>query len=186
LTTKFDVDQLKSWGGVVDYVIGGQPSPGVFVLATTEDREQRHYLNMYKMGEGPLYCFYTPYHLAHLETPFSIARAVFFNDATSAPAGPPVVDVIATAKRDLRPGDRLDGAGGYTVYGQCENAGTVIAENLLPIGLSEDCEVLRDIARDQPVTYADVRLPAGRRCDQLRSEQNHYFQEISTHAMAVR
>jgi predicted homoserine dehydrogenase-like protein len=186
VTTLFDVDQLKSWGGVVDYVIGAQPSPGVFVLATTEDREQRHYLNMYKMGEGPLYCFYTPYHLAHLETPFSIARAVFFNDATSAPAGPPVVDVIATAKRDLRPGDRLDGAGGYTVYGQCENAGTVLAENLLPIGLSEDCEVLREIARDQPVTYADVRLPAGRLCDQLRSEQNHYFQEITTHVMAVR
>jgi predicted homoserine dehydrogenase-like protein len=185
LTTAFDIDELKSWGGVVDYVIGAQPSPGVFILATTEDKHQRHYLNMYKMGEGPLYCFYAPYHLAHLETPFSIARAMVFHDATSTPIGAPVVDVVALAKRDLRPGDKLDGPGGYTVYGACENAGVAADENLLPIALSEDCEVVREIGRDQALTYADVRLPANRHCDALRNEQQEHFPEVASRTLSV-
>jgi predicted homoserine dehydrogenase-like protein len=174
LTTSalFDRDELREMGGIVDYVIGSQPSPGVFVLATTDDAVERHYLDMYKMGPGPLYCFYAPYHLCHLEAPFSIARAVLLHDATATPVGPPVVDVVAVAKTDLAPGMVLDGIGGFTAYGQCENAPVVHNEGLLPLGLADGCEVMRPIARDQVIRYADVRQPSARWCDMLRAEQD--------------
>jgi predicted homoserine dehydrogenase-like protein len=88
LTTHYDIDELKALGGVVDYVVGAQPGPGVFVLATHDDPKQKHLLNLYKLGEGPLYSFYTPYHLCHFEVPFSIARAVDFGDTVlAAPDG---------------------------------------------------------------------------------------------------
>ena len=67
--------------------------PGVFVLGTHDDPRQRHYLNLYKLGEGPLYCFYTPYHLCHFEVPNTVARAVLFGDAAIAPIGAPLVEV---------------------------------------------------------------------------------------------
>jgi len=66
MTTMYDVDALKALGGIVDYVVGAKPGPGVFVFGTHDDPKQRHYLNLYKLGEGPLYSFYTPYHLCHL------------------------------------------------------------------------------------------------------------------------
>jgi predicted homoserine dehydrogenase-like protein len=175
LTTRFDVEELRALGGIVDYVIGSKPSPGVFVLATSDDKIEKHYLNMYKMGEGPLYCFYAPTHLGHMEAPFSIARAVLMVDATAVPQDRAVVDVIALAKKRLEPGDRIEGAGGYAVYGQCENADVVQAERLLPLGISEGCEVIRTVEVDQALTYDDVRLPANRAGDQLRAEQDALF-----------
>ena len=60
---------------------GRSPGPGVFVLGTHDHPTQRHYLDLYKLGEGPLYCFYTPYHLCHFEVPTTVARAVLFGDA---------------------------------------------------------------------------------------------------------
>jgi hypothetical protein len=82
---------------------------------------QRHYFELYKLGEGPLYCFYTPYHLCHFEVPATLARAVLFGDATIAPAGRPRVEVVALAKRDLREGEDRR-ARRYTVYGEAETA----------------------------------------------------------------
>jgi predicted homoserine dehydrogenase-like protein len=141
---------------------------------------QQHYLNLYKLGAGPLYCFYTPYHLCHFEVPTTIARAVLFGDATIAPLGPPLVEVIATAKRHLRAGEVLDGLGFYMTYGQCENADIVHSQNLLPIGVAEGCRLRRDIPQDQVLTYADVEVPAGRLCDKLRAEQLDHFRHCST------
>ena len=85
LTRLYDVEMLRELGGIVDYVVGAKPGPGVFVLATHDDPKQRHYLNLYKLGEGPLYSFYTPYHLCHFEVPLSVARVVLCGDA-GAPA----------------------------------------------------------------------------------------------------
>jgi predicted homoserine dehydrogenase-like protein len=122
LTGAYDVEELLSIGGVVDYVVGAKPGPGVFVLGTIDDPASRHYLNLYKLGEGPLYSFYTPYHLCHFEVPASLARAVLFGDAVIAAAGAPTVEVVATAKTDLRAGHVLDGLGGYDSYGVAETA----------------------------------------------------------------
>ncbi len=180
MTNMYDVEQLKELGGIVDYVVGAKPGPGVFVFATHDDPKQRHYLNLYKLGEGPLYSFYTPYHLCHFEVPMSVARAVLFQDEVLSPKGGPLVDVVTTAKIDLRSGETLDGIGYYMTYGQCENSPEVYEQNLLPVGLAEGCRLKRDIPKDQVLTYDDVELPAGRLCDKLRTEQNAYFVQGKT------
>ncbi len=180
MTNMYDVEQLKELGGIVDYVVGAKPGPGVFVFATHDDPKQRHYLNLYKLGEGPLYSFYTPYHLCHFEVPMSVARAVLFQDEVLSPKQGPLVDVVTTAKIDLRSGETLDGIGYYMTYGQCENSPEVYEQNLLPIGLAEGCRLKRDIPKDQVLTYDDVELPAGRLCDKLRTEQNAYFAQGKT------
>lgn len=171
----YPLDLLMQEPGIVDYVVGAEPAAGVFVLGTHEHPAQQHYLNLYKLGEGPLYCFYTPYHLCHFEVPNTVARAVLFGDAAITPIGAPRVDVVATAKRDLRAGEVLDGLGFYMTYGQAENADVVVKEKLLPIGLAEGCRLKRNMARDEVIGYADVEVPAGRLCDRLRLEQNEHF-----------
>ncbi|HST82487.1 MAG TPA: Gfo/Idh/MocA family oxidoreductase [Kineosporiaceae bacterium] len=175
LTGAYDVDALRAAGGVVDYVVGSQPGPGVYVLATHDDPKQRHYLNLYKLGEGPLYSFYTPYHLCHFEVPMTVARAVLFGDATMAPLGAPTVEVVTVAKRDLPAGTTIDGLGGYDSYGVAERADVTVSENLLPMGVAEGCVTTRDIAKDEVLTYADVELPPGRLVDELRIEQAKMF-----------
>ena len=172
---RYDPDRLHKLGGVVDYVVKARPSPGVFVLAAHDDPRQRHYLELYKLGEGPLYSFYTPYHLCHLEAPTSLARVVLFHDAVTAAEFGARVDVVATAKTDLRAGQVLDGIGGYATYGQCENAGVAVGSELLPMGLAEGCRLRRDLPRDAVLTYADVELPEGRLSDRLRTEQDRHF-----------
>jgi predicted homoserine dehydrogenase-like protein len=171
LVDAYDIDELEAAGGVVDYVVGSKPGPGVFVLATHDDPKQRHYLDLYKLGKGPLYSFYTPYHLCHFEVPMTVARAVLFHDATITPLGAPTVEVLTTAKQDLVAGTVLDGLGGYDYYGQAERADVTAAEGLLPVGVAEGCRLLRDVAKDEVIGYADVELPAGRLVDELRAQQ---------------
>jgi predicted homoserine dehydrogenase-like protein len=175
MTSMYDVDLLKELGGIVDYVVGAKPGPGVFVFGTHDDPKQTHYLNLYKLGEGPLYSFYTPYHLCHFEVPLSVARVVLFKDAVMAPIDGPLVDVITTAKIDLKAGETLDGIGFYMTYGQCEKSAIVREQRLLPMGLAEGCRLKRDIPKDQVLTYDDVEFPEGRLCDKLRAEQDAYF-----------
>ncbi len=184
MTKMYDVDQLKELGGIVDYVVGTKPGPGVFVFATHEDSKQRNYLNLYKLGEGPLYSFYTPYHLCHFEVPLSVARAVLLHDAVLSPIAGPVIDVVATAKIDLKGGETLDGIGYYMTYGQCENSEIVQQENLLPMGIAEGCTLKHDISKDQVLTYDCVELPEGRLCDKLRAEQLTYFVPRKTLVLA--
>jgi predicted homoserine dehydrogenase-like protein len=169
----FDLDELLNGPGIVDYVVGASPNPGVFILGTHSNPIQQHYLNLYKLGEGPLYCFYTPYHLCHFEVPNTVVRAVDFGDAALAPAGPIQVEVVTAAKVDLKPGDVLDGFGGYLSYGLAENADVATAERLLPMGLTEEgVRVVRPVAQDEVLTYDDVELPGDRLCDRLRAEQD--------------
>ncbi len=171
LTEHYDVDELERLGGVVDYVVGAQPGPGVYVLATHDDPRQRHYLNLYKLGEGPLYSFYTPYHLCHFEVPYTVARAVLFHDAALQPLGPPTVEVVTTAKTDLVAGDEIDGLGGYMTYGLAERADVTAADDLLPMGVAKGCRLVKDVAQDVVLTYADVEVPEGRAVDRLRAVQ---------------
>jgi len=161
--------------GLVDYALGAEPHTGAFVIAYEDHPKKRRELAYYKMGDGPFHVFYTPYHLPHVQIASTIARAALFNDATVAPIGAPVCEVIAVAKRNLAAGEILDGVGGFMTYGLIENAGTFSAEDLLPMGIAEGCRLLRDLPRDRPITYADVELPGGRLCDQLRAEQADRF-----------
>ncbi|MGH3030886.1 MAG: NAD(P)H-dependent oxidoreductase [Gaiellaceae bacterium] len=179
----FPLDELLSGPGIVDYVIGATPAPGVFVLGTHDDPVQQHYLNLYKLGEGPLYCFYTPYHLCHFEVPSTVARAVLFGDATIAPRGP-AVEVLTAAKTDLSAGKTLDRIGGYDTYGVCENADVAFEAGLLPLGVAKGARLLRDVRRDDVLAYADVELPSGRLVDRLRAEQGERFAEAARPAPA--
>jgi predicted homoserine dehydrogenase-like protein len=172
----FPLETLLNGPGIVDYVVGAEPAPGVFVLGTHDHPVQKHYLNL-KLGEGPLYCFYTPYHLCHFEVPNTVARAVLFADAAITPQGAPRVDVVAAAKIDLKAGQVLDGMGHYMTYGLGENSDVVSNQNLLPIGLAEGCSLKRDIAKDQVLTVDDVTFPGDRLCDRLRDEQDKYFSD---------
>lgn len=170
----YDLEQLRALGGVVDYTVGPAFTKA-FVLAEHPDAKQRHYLELYKMGPGPLYPFWVPYHLVHFETPFSIARVVLFGDELAPPLGGPVVEVCAVAKRDLQAGEVLDEYGMYTTYGEAVNVEEMSARQYLPEGLVEGCRLKRPVAKDQVLTYADVELPEGRIADRLRAEQYVHF-----------
>jgi predicted homoserine dehydrogenase-like protein len=170
----YDLDEVRSLGGIVDYTVG--PSGvKVFCLAEHPDPKQRHYLNLYKMGEGPLYPFWVPYHLVHFEVPSAIARVVLFSDELAPPISGPVVEVCAVAKRDLRAGEILDEYGMYMTYGEAVNAEEMSARRYLPEGLVEGCRLRRDVAKDDVLCYDDVDLPAGRLADGLRAEQYRVF-----------
>ena len=170
----YDVEELRRLGGIVDYVVG-TPHTKVYCLAEHPDAKQQHYLNLYKMGEGPLYPFFIPYHLVHFEVPNAIARAVLFRDAVAAPLGGPVVEVCAVAKRDLHAGEILDDYGMYMTYGEAVNSAEMRAARYLPEGLVEGCRLKADVKKDAVLTYDDVDLPPGRLADELRLEQYRYF-----------
>ncbi|UXN72558.1 hypothetical protein N8D56_14905 [Devosia sp. A8/3-2] len=159
----------------MDYVVGARPGPGVFVLGAIENERQKHFLNLYKLGTGPYYCFYTPYHLCHFEVPTSVARAVLFSDPVLTPAGGPSVGVIAVAKKDSVAGEVIVDFGGYEVYGVAENIEPIRAEKLLPIGLALGCSIARPVAKDTPLTREDVVFPQGRLVDRLYAEQEAAF-----------
>jgi predicted homoserine dehydrogenase-like protein len=133
------------------------------------------YMSYFKLGDGPLYMFYRPFHLTHLEAPLSVARAVLFGDATIAPEGGPVCEVATIAKRDMEAGEELDGIGGYTCYGLIDNVEETRRDDVLPVGLAAGARLTRAVAQDQTVTYADVTLPEGRLVDQLRAQQADHF-----------
>lgn len=161
--------------GIVDFLLGAAPATGAFVIGYTGHPMKQDYLKYLKMGDGPFYVFYTPFHLPQLEIPITVCRGVLCQDATVTPLGRPYCEAVAIAKRDLREGDVLDGIGGYTNYALIENFDTARAQNLLPMGVAQNCVVKRPVAMDTALTYDDVELPAGRQIDQLRAEMIDTF-----------
>jgi predicted homoserine dehydrogenase-like protein len=170
----YEIDELRRLGGIVDYVVG-TPLTKVYCLAEHPDPKQQHYLSLYKMGDGPLYSFFIPYHLVHFEVPNAIARVVLFRDSVAKPLGGPVVEVCAVAKRDLGTGDVLDDYGEYMTYGEAVNSDEMSRNRYLPEGLVEGCRMKRAVKKDAVITYGDVDLPENRVADRLRAEQYRHF-----------
>jgi len=170
----YDIDKVRKLGGIIDYVVG-TPLTKVYCLAEHADPKQQHYLSLYKMGDGPLYPFFIPYHLVHFEVPNAIARVALFRDSLAKPLGGPVVEVCAVAKRDLKAGEVLDDYGMYMTYGEAVNTDEMCRNRYLPEGLVEGCVLKREIAKDAVVTYDDVTVPPNRLGDQLRAEQYRVF-----------
>ena len=102
-------------------------------------------------------------------------RAVLLGDATVTPLGRPYCEAAAIAKKDLKAGEVLDGIGGYAAYALIDNFKTSLSQDLLPMGVSENCRLLRDVPMDTAITYADVELPKGRQIDDLRREMVQKF-----------
>ena len=157
--------------GIVDYVKG--IAPGVFAIFTTKLDEVHSQLEYLNMGSGPNYCLYRPYHLTSLETPITIFEACVNNEATIAPTKGVVADTITIAKKDLKAGDRLDSIGGYTVYGSIEEHRIAKEQNLVPIGLiDESTKVIKDIKKDEPITYDMIELNTNTTIYKLKQVQD--------------
>jgi predicted homoserine dehydrogenase-like protein len=163
-------DQMLNTG-LVDYALGAEPHTGAFVIVYEESALKKAQLAYYKLGDGPFYVFYTPYHLPHIQLASTIGRAVVHHDPTVAPVAGPVCEVVTIAKRDLKAGERLDGVGGFCSYGLIDNTAEARAMAALPIGLSEGCVLRRNISKDDVITFHDVESPRGRLIESLWQEQ---------------
>jgi predicted homoserine dehydrogenase-like protein len=135
-------------------------------------------LGYYKLGGGPFYVFYTPYHLPHIQIASTIGRAVIHRDPTVTPIAGPVCEVVTVAKRDLRAGECLDGVGGFCAYGLIDNAAAARAAAALPIGLSEGCVLRRGVSKDDVVSFGDVESPPGRLIESLWREQTRLWPPV--------
>ncbi|MFC1680933.1 homoserine dehydrogenase [Pseudomonadota bacterium] len=159
--TLFDFDGYGDTGRV-DYVLGAEPSGGVYVVGHCDDELQMRYLNYYKLGEGPYYLFYRPYHLCHFETPRVIAECALAQEALLRPDHGRVTDVYAYTKRPVRAGTSIEhGIGGDHFYGlidERDNGGRVPITLLEPDDGSR-AVVITNLEKDQPLTWDDVEIP---------------------------
>ena len=149
--------------GVVDYILGAEPGGGVFVIGYCDNKYQMDMLEYYKMGKGPFYLFYRPYHLCHIEAFSSLFNAVKDNKVFLQPDFGFQTNVFAYAKRDLRVGETLDGIGGYTCYGLIENCAEPSLDHGLPICLSDNVVLKKNIAKHQKIFLSDVQIEPGRK-----------------------
>ena len=79
-------------------------------------------------------------------------------------------DVVATAKRNLQPGDMLDGEGGYTVWGKLLPAQKSVDIGGLPLGLAHGIKVLRPVAQGQALSWSDVAIDTTTPAYRVRKE----------------
>jgi predicted homoserine dehydrogenase-like protein len=177
LTHLYDIEELRRLGGVVDFIVGAKPGPGVFVYATTEDPHKIKYLEYGKLGKGPLYNFYIPYHLLFFEIPTSIVRMIDLDDDICSAKGGPLVEVIATAKVDLKKGDYIDEIGGFKTYGICENYDVARKNNFLPMGLANGAKLKVDVPKDQLITFDDVEMRDDTLLERLWRQQVEFFKD---------
>ena len=140
--------------------LGAEPYTGAFVIVHEESRLKKIQLAYYKLGDGPFYVFYTPFHLPHIQIASTIGRAVIHHDPTVTPLAGPVCEVVTVAKRNLKAGERLDGIGGFCSYGLIDNTASARAMEALPIGLSEGCVLRHDVAKDEIISFNDVDQPS--------------------------
>jgi predicted homoserine dehydrogenase-like protein len=137
---------VLSRSGCVDYAYG--PAPGVFVVVTSDDPTVVEELEYLKLGDGPYFVLYRPYHLASIEAPRTITTAML-HGTPALQASHWVAEVVATAKRDLVPGDVIDGIGGTHVRGVVHPVEE--ADGLLLLGLAEGATVTRPVRAGEPV-----------------------------------
>lgn len=163
---------LLSNGGVVETVSTLYPDGtsvdrsigfGVFVVTKTPNRAVSEYLvqnsgeGLYVSDCGEYQLFYRPHHLPGIETTVSIASIGLDGEPTGSPSGR-VAEVVAAAKRDLEPGEELDGGGGYTVYGRIETAERADDRGYVPFELLDGARLTTAIEQDDVITYDDVAL----------------------------
>jgi predicted homoserine dehydrogenase-like protein len=132
--------------GRVDYAFG--PAPGVFVVVTSDDATVAEEMTYLSMGPGPFFTLYRPFHLASIEAPRAVITAVL-DGRPALQSEHWVAEVVATAKRDLAPGDVLDGIGGRHVRGVTYPLAE--ADGLLLLGLAEGATVTRPVQQGEPV-----------------------------------
>ena len=171
-----DVFALKGDGGVldrpgvVDYCTG-DVAPGVFVIVRTDAPYINHEMSYLSMGPGPYFALYRPFHLASVEAPLSVARAILDREP-SLFAPHLMAEVVSMAKKDMQPGDRIDSIGGYTVRGYADIAEDAKRDNLVPIGLIANAVVTKEIKVGDLITYDQVQVDESSLIVQLRRLQD--------------
>lgn len=166
-----DVEAANFPEGFVHFTLGGDFGGGVLVLAASDEPDfDAPYLRYGKLGDGPLYPFFRPYHLIHLEAPATIAQVVVDRTPVGRRTERPAAECVTIAKQDLEAGTVLDGIGGAACYGTA--AGSAEAEGLLPIGLATHARLTRPLERDEPITLDDVEIDDQADLVQLRRRQD--------------
>ena len=171
--------------GLVDYSVGAAPHTGAWVIVYEEQPLKKAQLTYYRLGDGPFFVFYTPFHLPYIQIASTIGRAVIHRDATVAPVRGPVCEVLTVAKKDLKAGERLDGVGGFCTYGLIDNASVAREMNALPISLSDGCVLRRDIGKDDAISFDDVDVCPVGVVDTLWQEQLERWPIASRQAQVV-
>jgi len=161
---------ISDEGPVVEYVTGNV-APGVFVIAKSTNDVVTHELDYLKLGKGPYYALYRPYHLASIEANLSIGEAVIDGRSTFHPTTW-TSEVTAVAKSDLKAGQKLEGIGGHHVHGFTVPATDAKAAAAVPIGLIAGSVLTRDVAAGSTVTYADIELDENRPIVAMRRLQD--------------
>ena len=151
-------DFNKLWDGepFVDYILGAEPGGGVFAIGYQDNDYQSSMLSYYKMGDGPFYLFYRPYHLCHVESMFCIADAYLNHNSLLQPNYGFRTNVFTYAKKNLKKGETLDGLGGYQCYGKIENVLQHDEKKSLPICIAENVTLKRNIKIDEKIFMNDV------------------------------
>ena len=166
----FDFEKYQGKGRV-DYVLGAKEhAGGVYVVGRCDNEFQHDLLNYYKVtNKHPYYVFLRPYHLCHLETPRAIALAALYGKAVCTQRGGRITDTFAYAKKDLKPGDVIQHAiGSDHIYGLIDEAKVADSASHVPQGVldvegqPERPIVKRAVAKDQPLTWDDLDMPATR------------------------
>lgn len=156
--------------GVVDYCTG-DVAPGVFVVVRHNDPYIAHEMSYLAMGPGPYFALYRPFHLASIEAPITVYRAIL--DRESSLFAPHLnAEVVCMTKKDLIAGDVIDGIGGYTVRGFADNALDAKHDNLVPIGLVAGARIVKPIGVGELLTYDHVELDEASFIVQLRRQQD--------------
>ena len=173
--SRFDLEGLRG-PGAVDYILGAEPGGGVFVVGYCDQPVQRDYLSYYKMGGGPFYLFYRPYHLCHIETTYALARVAIERKPLFTPLDKPVAEVVAIAKRDLPAGTTLEhGIGGFDLYGEIDRRSDARAAGAIPICLLDreegPLQLTRAVSQDQPLVWDDLELAQGQLLDAYRAQE---------------
>jgi predicted homoserine dehydrogenase-like protein len=138
---------------VVDYAFG--IAPGVFAVIYSEDDYVNYEMEYLKMGEGPYWTLYRPYHLTSLEIPRTIMHLAVNKD-TILNAKTWNVYVAAYAKKDLKKGDRLGSIGGNCYYGVATNQS--YKESYLPVGIAENATMTESVIKGDPILLDQVEI----------------------------
>ncbi|QYZ69547.1 NAD(P)H-dependent oxidoreductase [Neotabrizicola shimadae] len=158
--------------GVVDYSIGKGVAPGVFVVAEMDHPRIWERMEDLKMGKGPYFIFHRPYHLTSLEVPLTCARVVLYGKPDMVPLAKPVAEVCALAKKDMKPGEKLDQIGEYCYRAWIMEAGAAREGRAIPSGLLAGGTVTAPIRKGELITYANAKPAEGSRIAALRARQD--------------
>jgi predicted homoserine dehydrogenase-like protein len=168
--------------GRVDYSVGQGLAPGVFCVIEAEHPRIWERMRDLKMGDGPYFTFIRPYHLTSLEVPLTCARAVLYGKADMIPLDRPVAEVAALAKRDLKPGDKLDQIGEYTYRAWIMEVGRARTARAHPAGLLTGAVVTAPIAKGELLTAMNVALPKSRIVELRQRQDDMLFGKEVAHA----